>query len=196
MINYITGWHRNMTKINFQNNKIRKFLTGFTLIEMLVALAIFSIVVTVMLSVTISLVKAQRKTQNLQLVHDSARYAIEMMAKEIRMSKIKKVEVISGPDHVNKLTVERLDSPGTDIVYQFQNDHPTQGGVLTRSKGVDSRDLNDIAKVKIMGYFYPVSGTPGKRLTIVLRAESIGARPGEAATIDLQTTVTSRDYGS
>jgi len=48
--------------------------------------------------------------------------------------------------------------------------------------------------VDIRGYFYPLSGTPGKRLTIVLRAESVGARAGEGAIIDLQTTVTSRSY--
>lgn len=161
---------------------------------MLVALAIFSIVVTIMLSVTISLVKAQRKTQNLQLVHDSVRYATEMMAKEIRMSKIKDVKVLG--NNVNRLTIERLDDPGTDIVYIFQNDHPTKGGTLTRDKGGDSRDLNDKTKVKIMGYFYPESNAPGKRLTIVLKAESVGARPSEEAAIDIQTTVISRDYGS
>jgi len=189
MINYITGWRCNMTKINSHNK-------GFTLIEMLVALAIFSIVVTVMLSVTISLVKAQRKTQNLQLVHDSSRYAIEMMAKEIRMSKIIDVRAVDGPHFIYELTIQRLDDPGNNIVYHFYNDNDSASkpGILARDRGADTRDLNDITKVDIRGYFYPLSGTPGKRLTIVLKATSVGARLGEEAEINLQTTVTSRAY--
>ncbi|PJE58890.1 MAG: hypothetical protein COU83_01425 [Candidatus Portnoybacteria bacterium CG10_big_fil_rev_8_21_14_0_10_40_22] len=182
--------------MTFNNKKLicRSTLTGFTLIEMLVALAIFSIVVTVMLSVTISLVKAQRKTQNLQLVHDSARYSIEMMAKEIRMSKIIDVRVVGGPHFIYELTIQRLDDPGNNIVYHFYNDSASKPGILARDRGADTRYLNDITKVDIRGYFYPLSGTPGKRLTIVLRAESVGARAGEGAIIDLQTTVTSRSY--
>jgi len=178
-----------MTKINSHNK-------GFTLIEMLVALAIFSIVVTVMLSVTISLVKAQRKTQNLQLVHDSSRYAMEMMVKEIRMSKIIDVRVVGAPHFIYELTMQRLDDPGNNIVYHFYNDSVSKPGILARDRGADTRDLNDITKVDIRGYFYPLSGTPGKRLTIVLKATSVGVRPGEEATMNLQTSVVSRDYGS
>lgn len=162
---------------------------GFTLIEMMVALAIFIMVVAMSVGLFSAVLKAQRKTYNLQMTQDTSRYLIEMMAKEIRMSKIINIALLG--NDVSRLRIERLDELGTEVRYRFYNDQPLNKDSLTREKGVNERVLHDKEKISIRGYFYGDT----KRVTIVLEAKSKTARPGEEAVVRLQTSVTSRYYG-
>ena len=65
---------------------------GFTLVEIMVAFLIFSIILTVFSSVFLSSSQLQKKAFNIQQAEENANYILESMAKEIRVSKI------SGPD--------------------------------------------------------------------------------------------------
>jgi len=61
---------------------------GFTLIETLVALALFTVVVTVATDVFFMFQKTSRKTENLEKVVSSSKFIIERMAREIRTGTI------------------------------------------------------------------------------------------------------------
>src|SRR3972149_11970405 len=69
----------------FNNSTIQQLSRGYTLIELMVAIGIFSIVVAMTSSMFITSLKGQEKSYASQNVADSARYAMEMMSREIRM---------------------------------------------------------------------------------------------------------------
>ena len=57
---------------------------GFTLLEMIVSIGIFSILVTAAIGVMISISNAQIKAVNNQITQDNIRFSMELMTKEIR----------------------------------------------------------------------------------------------------------------
>ncbi len=67
----------------FANPSIRA--RGFTLVEMIVSLAIFSVVATVALGALIKIVDANRKAQTLQSAITNLNFALESMSREMRV---------------------------------------------------------------------------------------------------------------
>jgi prepilin-type N-terminal cleavage/methylation domain-containing protein len=70
-----------MTKTPYKDNN-----EGFTLVEMIVAIGIFLIVITVSMGALINLYNANNKSQSLAAVTDSLNYSLESMAKTIRFA--------------------------------------------------------------------------------------------------------------
>src|SRR3989344_277833 len=65
-------------------NFSKKNSGGFTLLEMLVALAVFTIAISLSLSSLLAITASQKKAVALQNVYDNARFAFEAISKEIR----------------------------------------------------------------------------------------------------------------
>lgn len=61
---------------------------GFTLIEVIVALGIFSIATSYAISIFVQSNQVQKRTANMQRILSDARYALEVMAREVRMGHI------------------------------------------------------------------------------------------------------------
>lgn len=61
---------------------------AFTLIESMVAVAIFAILIVSATGIFLSIIKSQRNTLSAKNAQESISYALEAMAKEIRMAKI------------------------------------------------------------------------------------------------------------
>lgn len=61
---------------------------AFTLIESMVAVAIFAILIVSATSIFLSIIKSQRNTLSAKNAQESISYALEAMAKEIRMAKV------------------------------------------------------------------------------------------------------------
>ena len=59
-------------------------LPGFTILEIVVATGIFSLIAVAAIGITLAAAQAQRKAANLQTVQDSARFGLELMTKELR----------------------------------------------------------------------------------------------------------------
>jgi len=68
-----------MTKIKIQK--------GITLIELLVAITIFSLIISVILGIFISTMRTQKRILDYQEVLNQANYAIEYMSRAIRMAR-------------------------------------------------------------------------------------------------------------
>ena len=64
-----------------QHNKL---CVGFTLLEMVIALGLFSLVIVAFVGITLSLLNAQRKAANVQVVQENARFIMELLTKEMR----------------------------------------------------------------------------------------------------------------
>ena len=60
---------------------------GFTLVEIMVSVAIFTIIITVGIGSLVSVVRAYEVSQKEKKVHDGLNYALEAMAREVRLGK-------------------------------------------------------------------------------------------------------------
>ncbi|MDP1629308.1 MAG: prepilin-type N-terminal cleavage/methylation domain-containing protein [bacterium] len=61
-----------------------KYHRGFTLIEILIASAIFAFLIIIVVGIFLGVVSAQRKTVAVRTLQNSAHYAIEAMSRDIR----------------------------------------------------------------------------------------------------------------
>lgn len=57
---------------------------GFTLLEMLVSIGIFSVLVVAAIDITLGISNAQLKTASLQAIQDNIRFGLELVTKEMR----------------------------------------------------------------------------------------------------------------
>ena len=62
-----------------------KFLTGFTLVEMVVAVAIFSMVMVIAMGALLSVINANRQNQAIQTAVSNLNLALETLSREIRV---------------------------------------------------------------------------------------------------------------
>ncbi|MFH1129222.1 MAG: prepilin-type N-terminal cleavage/methylation domain-containing protein [Patescibacteria group bacterium] len=154
---------------------------GFTLIELLVAMSIFIVVITIVFGLFSSAIKGQRRVIAMQNIQENARFMLEFMAKEIRMS------IINSPDGVSDtLSITRSD--GDDVVYAISN-----GRIFRDSPSSD--DAISAEEVFVTGNFFiegvGIDDTQPK-VTIEIKVQGIGDRPEEQAFIDVQTTLSQR----
>lgn len=104
-----------MERIIAKNKPKNKKLAGFSLLEMIIAIFIFSLVITAAVSVFVASYNAQRKAKEIQLGVEDSRGAIEIMAKNIRMG------TIDGTDGIKKEIAFYNYSQGKCIKYAFEN---------------------------------------------------------------------------
>jgi len=70
-----------------QNSKLQlktKNFSGFTLIELIVAIGVFMVVMTITLAAFLNIADIQKKTEAFRKVNDNLNFAIEAMMREIR----------------------------------------------------------------------------------------------------------------
>jgi len=156
---------------------------GFTLIELTIALAIFSLVIISMASIAVSMIKNQRKIFALQNIQEPARYILESMSKEIRMSQI---NWVSG----DKLTLNITNDKNENVDYQFI------ANKLQRQVNSDGWQNLSPAILELTGSFYINKGSSPDRakVTIVMKIKSIGTKAEKQAEIYLQSTISQRSY--
>ena len=155
---------------------------GFTLIELLVALAIFSLFISAVMAIAVSVIKAQRKAYAIQNVQESARYILEIINKEVRTSDI---DSVTGD---NQAFLNITNSDGDEIDYQFID---TQ--IQRRINAADWQDLN-ASNLEIGGSFYIINESFPKRVkvTTVMKVKSPGGKSENEAEINLQSAITPR----
>ncbi len=155
------------------------------MIELIVAIAIFSIVITIVLGLFISALRGYRKTLALQNIEENVRFLSDFMTKELRM--VRSIDSPNSPEGgwSNSLAITRSD--GTSVTYNFDaaNNNLTRGGVAINSD-----------EVKVTGKFY-ISGIGDNnlepKLTVVLKVENKAVKPEENAIINLQVTLSPRN---
>lgn len=169
-------------KIKRSNKSTRKG-AGLTLVELIVAMAIFVVVISVVLNLFTIGLRSQRKVIALQNVQDNARFLLGFIAKEIRMSQINSVSATN-------LDITRHD--GTNVVYTFD---PVEKQI-ERNDGSISGPINS-DEILVTGSFYDLGIGSGDgqqpRITIVIKVETSGLKTEEKAEIDIQTTLNPRN---
>jgi prepilin-type N-terminal cleavage/methylation domain-containing protein len=163
---------------------LTKNKNGFTLIELLIALAVFSLLIFALTTTAASIIKAQRKTFAIQNIQEPARYILEVINKEIRMSDI---DSASG-DNMPSLSITNFQ--GEAVNYQFADNkiqRQVDGGIW---QDLSPSDLN------ITGGFYVMNESFPKRakITIVMEVRTRGGQKGTEAKINLQSGITPRSF--
>ncbi len=101
-----------MRRIQYTTYHIRHTTRGFTLVEMIVAVGLFAVVMTVSITALISLIDANRKAQALQSVMNNLNIAVDGMVRAIR----------EGSDYrcggVNPGNPDCAETPGTIFYFQ------------------------------------------------------------------------------
>lgn len=155
---------------------------GFTLVELLVSLLIFSSLVVTMSGIAVSMIKAQRKGFALQNTQEASRYILEVMTKEIRMS------VVNTGAGSGLTTLNITNSKGDTFNYQFDNGNERiyrDGSVMSPSN------------LEVTGNFYVRKSDSPVRVvvTIVMQVKSRDANKVEQqAEIYLQSSVAARAF--
>ncbi len=187
---------------NFQNRKrlarlslSKAELGGFTLIETLVAVGIFSVTVFVILGAFLAMLQAQRKAVFIRQVHDNARFALERMAREIRTA---------DPTTLTKLTGGRkgitfVNARTNQVEYEYLIDPLTGGGRIDRYTNIGGAGcvlnggncpVTDPISFTIEGADFNENACPTQPcVRIAFKATVIDPRGRVTTTLDVQTTV-------
>jgi len=185
---------------NIQNNQ-----SGFTLVEMLVAIAIFVTSLTAVSAIFMYSNKSQRATEVISEVQSDARFALEVMAQQIRKSSIDYASsqyggiIDSNPEEVlvlrdsnnNQVWFRRSASSGRGIIEMSENG--------TAWVDLTPPDIKiDLLKFYISPSEDPFSSNPNSNkqplVTIVMASSSTDYAGENIVPAFLQTTVSSRQY--
>lgn len=190
-------------KIKIKNLKISA-RSGFTLVEMMVAIAVFSIVMVTAMSALLNVVDANQKAQAIKTAINNVNFALESISKDLRVGS--KYSCLGGikddyscGDGIS-YTKYKDESSTTTISYQFIKKTDGLKGRIQRKdefKGSGFQDITsqevDITDMK----FYLISGigSNGQKLqprVVITVSGEAGVKEKIKTTFDLQTSVSQR----
>ncbi len=199
--------------MDFKKIKI-KF--GFTLVETVVALAVFSVATTYAVSVFVQSNTVQKRTANVQRVLADARYALEVMAREVRLGSLdydyyltQDIDLNNMPLTQNNAILAVRDADNSQIL--FRRAQSAQAGRYVIQVYASGQWLDitpeDLSVVRLSFYIFPAQDPfswndqlngyqtdEQPRVTIILESKSLHPDLAEAKATSLQTTVTTRKY--
>jgi prepilin-type N-terminal cleavage/methylation domain-containing protein len=166
---------------------------GFSLVELLVAAAVFTYVVASVSGLFVTAINVQRRATGIQRIEENAQFALESIAREVRVSTVTSGDTNCSPmDPVATATLV-IDHPvnGT-VTYRYDRDSGV--GILYRNdQPITSGDVD------ITSFAFCVSGAghdgQETRVTMPMTLQS-AAGPSSRVSVSLQTTVTSRDLST
>lgn len=162
---------------------------GFTLVEIIVAIGIFTAVITMALATFLNISDIQRKAGALRAINDNLNFALEVMSREIRTGK----NYCASPCSASSFNL--TNSQNDDIVYRLNNNS------IERSSdgGISFLRLTS-PEIKIENLVFIVSGEPAgdqrqPKVTLILNGSSTDSKMGEVK-LNIQTTVSQRRLDS
>ncbi|HNZ86092.1 MAG TPA: prepilin-type N-terminal cleavage/methylation domain-containing protein [bacterium] len=176
---------------------------GFTLLEMIVATAIFSIVSTICIGVYILTMKANTKIIAMQRVQNEMRFAMDYISREVRLGN---VDYSYYPDFTVKNPITELaleDNSGNKIFFRKQvklvgGKNNTFLQVKYNDSGWSDVTGNSVSVKDMYFYISPtistekLAGDLNKQTLVTIVMTFVDNRDG--AEILLQTTVSARNY--
>jgi prepilin-type N-terminal cleavage/methylation domain-containing protein len=168
---------------------------GFTLVEVLMAVTVFSIAIAISSSVFLSVGNLQRETVALKNLQNEGRYLMEKMVREIRAREIdyESLDYIDEP--VKTMTQGLIFHPDEqEEVYQiiFSEDSKS----ISVSVNEQSAQLNSdrVEVVELKFYVYPFGDNIQPGATILLKLKNKEGGAEKDFVLNLQTSVSSRVY--
>jgi len=171
---------------------------GFTLVEAVVATAVFAFVIVSVLGVYMSTIQLDRKSRAQRAVSQNARFILEFLAKEVRNGTINYASyaggVVSGTSTLylqnQSNIIEQLSLNGTNLVL-------TKNGSSTNLNSGSVKVTNLKFYIQPVGNPYTVAKTYNEQphVTVILGLTSnYGAGALNTAALQLQDTFSTRSY--
>ena len=172
--------------LNIKNKK-----AGFTLIELTVVIALAAGVFMLAVGVFVQTLKIQRRAFFIQKVQENISFALESMAKEIRVSTIATPNTVNCPaTPSNTLSIAHPVNGNIDYFLSGADLHRRFSG-----SGIDTV-LNSVGtQINRLGFCVSgnaLSDQAQPRVTILLTVSNGNANPDYNISIDMQTTVSQR----
>lgn len=175
-----------MNKFNFKKNNL-----GFTLVEMMVAIAVFSLVMVVAMSALINVIDANLKAQAIKTAINNVHFALESISKDMRVGTNYGCGSIECASSSETLSYKSHD--GKNIIYTFTPPSGSTPGKIQRK--VDNGAPQDITSQEVnilkMKFFVVNESDIQPRVLITLSGEA-GSKEKIRTTFDLQTGVSQR----
>lgn len=166
---------------------------GITLIELLIAMAIFSLVLGSSISLLETGIKAQRQVLNMGALSDNLSYVMEYMSRTIRMAKKDKTGSYITPG-CNFATTS---NSGLKFINSNLEEHEffLDNGILKESKDGSVPTALTSSNFKITElHFYLLGECQGDdiqpRVTVAMEIET---RESDPQTLNIQTSISQRD---
>ena len=187
-------------KINKTNTKSKKSFAqkaGFTLLEMLISVSLFTVVVTIAFSALLTIMDANEKAKTIKLVVNNLSMAMESMTREIRVgyqytcnTNTPETEGRDCSTGANKMSLKTKD--GEDVLYSLSNN------TIERKTGTGTPVAILGSDISIDGLKFYVQGSGSEavgsaaqpRVLIVLNGSITRANIGTV--FNIQTTVSQR----
>lgn len=192
--------------IKFFNKRGKRERTkGFTLAELLVALAVFTVVMTISLGAVITIIDSSRKTRNLKTVMTNMNFALEAMSRDIKFGHDYHCGIsTSNPPPAQNCTgsgvppgsaITFVNSTGIHVIYRLNGssiEKSTDQGSTYSIVTAPGAVIDDLK-------FYVFGSAAGDniqpRILILLRGHA-GNQPSNQSSFVLQTTVSQRALDS
>lgn len=173
--------------ISVSNNKNpNNFEKGFTIVEVLVSSLVFSIIAVSVSGIFVEIIHLERRGFAAQKIQNNALFVLEMMSRDIRVSRIANQE---SPGCTLTTIIMTHPQKGA-IVYRVTN------GTVEKSENGEAYTAISTSDVNFTGMNFCVVGSliNDRKTPRVAILTSIQNRTGkETLQVNLQTTVSSRD---
>ncbi|MFH1947487.1 MAG: type II secretion system protein [Candidatus Magasanikbacteria bacterium] len=183
MSNFLTSYSEG------RKNTMPFYGAGFTLIEMIVAIAVFTVVMTVTLATYLNVSDIQRKANALRVVNDNVSFALETMTREIRTNKDYTdcgAKCLSFTNDDSQMITYSFNSTDNSIERDIIGD--SNPPLRLTSPDIKIEDL-------VFNIRDGVSAQEQPMVTIFIKA-SAGEKIKIKNTLNVQTTITKRELGS
>jgi prepilin-type N-terminal cleavage/methylation domain-containing protein len=167
---------------------------GFSLVELLVAAAIFAFIMSGVAGLFIQALDIQRRASGIQKIEENAQFVFESIAREVRVSRITSGDTDCDPPDPGTTRSLTIEHPVNGTVTYDYEPGANAGVVRRNGEDITSSDVN----VTAFAFCVMGAGSDGRpaRLTMVANLESTAGRPSTRVDASLQTTVVSRDLGA
>lgn len=173
---------------------------GFTLVEMMVSLGLFTIVMFIATSSFLSIVNSDRKARSVRIAADNLNIALEDMSRRIKTG----TEYYCGPGgEALGLVKDCAVGTSSDTVFFTGQDgkrvkySPDSVGGILRSVGIDAPILVTSTEINITDLKFFVTGSSSadtkQPIVVIVIKGSLGAGTAMSS-FKIQTTVTQRQY--
>ncbi len=179
---------------------------GFTLVELMVAVSLFAVIMTLSMGSILSVFDANRKSQTLRTVMDNLNFTMEAMTRNIRFGSTYHCD-----STVGDITVPRdcgNNSPATSLVFKASDGtrviYKLSGGRIARSINGGSDYYLTSSDMTIQSLTFRVFGSPNystgadlfQPQVIIVVSGFAGSKPTIASSFSLETTVSQRQFDS
>lgn len=168
--------------------------SGFTLLEMLVSIGIFSVLVVSAIDITLGISNAQLKTASLQAIQDNIRFGLELVTKEMRTGTNYRLSSFCAPAGSE---ISFITSAGEQRVYylnaarkaimRIRGSVNCANSIQFTAEEVSVNTLTIRLRGQTAG---PDDGQP--TITLAIKISSSDPKFGGETSINLQTTIVQR----